>query len=152
DPAPEARDKALTGLLALGPKVGPLVRRAAADPKINQAAEDCLRILRERGEPTPLPTAAARLIAVKRPPGALEVLLAYLPAAEDDNMAAEIQVALASLALREGKLDPALAQALEDRIPARRAGAAEAICLGGGSEARKLVRKLLKDANGKVRL
>jgi HEAT repeat protein len=152
DPAAEARDKALTGLLALGPNVAPLVRHAAADPKMSQAAENCLRLLRERGAPTPLPTAAARLLAVKRPTGAPEAMLAYLPVAEDDAMAGEIQSALTTLAIRDGKLDPALTQALDDKVPARRAAAAEAICRGGTADDRQLVRRLLKDADVTVRL
>jgi HEAT repeat protein/outer membrane protein assembly factor BamB len=152
DPVEETRARALTGLLALGPNVAPLLRQAAADPKMAQAAQNCLRLLQEKGVPAPLPPAAARLLAVKKPAGGVEALLTYLPLAEDEAMSAEVQSALGTLAVRDGKLDPALVQALDDKAPARRAAAAEAVCRNGLAEDRQAVRKLLKDADLTVRL
>jgi HEAT repeat protein len=152
DPAAEARDRAVSGLLALGPNVAPLLRQAAADPKLAQPAQRCLELLQEKGAPAPLPPSAARLLAVKKPAGAIEALLAYLPLAEDEAMAAEVQSALATLAVHGGKLDPALVQALDDKAPARRAVAAEAICRSGSAEDRQGVRRLLKDADPALRL
>ena len=50
-----------------------------------------------RGE-VPLPLAAARLLALRKPAGAVAVLLDYLPFAEDETLSDEVQATLASLA------------------------------------------------------
>jgi hypothetical protein len=153
DPSEAARDRAQAGLLALGPGVVALLRRAAtADAKGSAAAvERCLHTFREGGLPAPLPTAAARLLAVRRPAGTAEALLAYLPVA-DEAMAAEIENTLNALAFRDGKLEPALAAALTDKVAARRAMAAEVVCRAGQPEHRTLVRPLLHDPDPEVRL
>jgi HEAT repeat protein len=154
DPSAETRQRAQAGLLALGPGVVPVLRRAAAtaDSKgATAAVERCLQAFTDRGLPATLPPAAARLLAVRRPKGAAEALLAYLPLA-DEAMATEIESALTVLARHDGKLEPALAAALGDKVPARRAAAAEVVCRGGPPEQRALVRPLLQDADPEVRL
>src|SRR5437867_12366319 len=45
-----------------------------------------------------IPNGAARLLAMRRPPGAAEALLAYVPFAEDETEADELQGALTTLA------------------------------------------------------
>jgi HEAT repeat protein len=154
DPSDEVRDRARAGLLAIGPGVAPLLRQAAeaADgPGSGAAARDCLQALADRDVPAPLPAAAARLLAVRKPDGAAEAMLAYLPLA-DEAMAAEIETALTALAVRDGKLAPALAAALGDKGPLRRAVAAEVVCRAGLPDQRALVRPLLRDADPEVRL
>jgi HEAT repeat protein len=152
DPAPEARDQAQTGLLALGGAVVPLVRQAAAgtDGKGNEAAQKCLQLLLDKRINAPLPAAAPRLLALRKPPAAVEALLAYLPFAEDEA-ALEVQAALTVLALRDGKLEPALAQALEDKLPLRRAAAAEVVCQTALGEHRSRLFGLLNDPDLTVR-
>jgi hypothetical protein len=149
------RERAEAGLLALGAGVVPLLRQATEgnDAKDSQAAvKRCLQTFADRGAPAPLPPAAARLLALRKPAGAAEALLAYLPLAPDETMSREIQSALAVLAVRDGKLDPALVTAMADSLPLRRAVAAEVICQAGPPEQRVVVRPLLKDADPDVRL
>jgi hypothetical protein len=104
------------------------------DPEIASKVKECLQ---EIGTPAPasVRAAVARLLALRQPAGAAEILLAYLPCVADEGEAQEIQAALASVAIREGKPDPALVKALEDKDPQRRAAAAAA--LGRGPEPAK---------------
>jgi hypothetical protein len=152
DPAPEARDRAQAALLAMGGAVVPLVRQAAVgtDGKGNEAAQKCLQLLLDKRNSTPLPAAAPRLLALRKPAGAVEALLAYLPYAEDEA-ALEVQAALASLAVRDGKLDPALALALSDKLPQRRAAVAEILCQTALAEHRSGLFALLNDPDLTVR-
>jgi hypothetical protein len=154
DAGVDVRDKAMTELLAKGAVVMPLVQRAAAsgDDKTKQAAQKCLQIMNEKAEANPLPLAAPRLLAVRKPRGAVEALLAFLPFADDDAQQGEVQGALGYLAVRDGKVEPALAKALEDKLPLRRAAAVEAIAAADLADQRDAVRALLKDADLTVRL
>jgi outer membrane protein assembly factor BamB len=61
-------------------------------------------------------------------------------------------MALTALAMRDGKPDPALLAALDDKLPLRRAGAGEALARGGGMDVRPAIRKLLQDTDPAVRL
>ena len=63
--------------------------------------------------------AAARLLAVRKPPGAIEPLLAYLPVVENDQVAEAIAATLTALAVRDGKADKGLLAALTDKSPVR---------------------------------
>jgi HEAT repeat protein len=137
-----------------GPKALSLLRSAlqGARPEAAPPGLGALRSIEKEAPRGSSLTDAARLLALRRPPGAVEVLLAYLPCAEDDNVVAEIWSALSALALRDGKLDTALVAALSDKNVARRAGAAVALCRGGTPEIQPDVRKLLKDEEPEVRL
>jgi hypothetical protein len=99
-----------------------------------------------------LPAAAPRLLALRRPEGTVEALLAYLPDAEDEELAAQVVDLLASVGCPGGKPDAALVKALEDWVGARRAGAGVALCKGGGADQLPAVRQLLRDADAPVRL
>lgn len=151
--APEEREKAEADLLAMGNNAVPSLRKAshAADHKNNDRIRRCLSLL-ERTAAAPLPTAAARLLGLRRPPGAAGVLLAYLPCTEEDAMAGEVRDALTRVAIQDGKLDPAVLRALDDKLAVRRLTAAEAICQVSGPEERAAVRKLLNDADPVVKL
>jgi HEAT repeat protein len=147
------REQAAADLAALGHKALPLLREALdnKDLEIARRAEECIR--RIEHEPAHhLPAAAVRLLALRRPEGAAEALLAYLPFAEDDSLADETRTALTQLALRDGKPDASLERALADPAPLLRAAAAEALARGGGVAARPAVRKLLADPDPSVRL
>ena len=80
------------------------------------------------GEPADpiISSTVLRLLALRQPAGVAEVLLAYLPCVSDDNTTEDIQMALAAVALRDGKPNPVLVQALQDRDPQRRSAAAAA--------------------------
>jgi HEAT repeat protein len=147
------REKAEAEVLAMGNAAVPSLRKAlhgANDPKSSDRMRRCLALL-ARSAAAPLPTAAARLIGLRRTPGAAEVLLAYLPCSEEDAMAGEIRDALVRVAVQDGKLDAALLRALDDKLTIRRIAAAEAICRAGSAEDRAAVRKLLNDSDATVK-
>src|SRR5262249_3837514 len=139
------RERAVLELASLGLPAVPLLREAAgdADPERGRRAQECLRLI-EKAEPTHLPQAAARLVALRRPAGAAEALLGYLPFAESDALATEVQTALNALAAGDAKPDQALIAALGNKSPPRRAAAAEALCRNPSREARQMVANLLK--------
>jgi HEAT repeat protein len=149
----EQRERADAELLALGRAALPLLREAAKDPDAEIARRAASIVERvERGPADSLPLTAARLLALRKPAGAAEALLAFLPSVEGEDLAAEVQTALAAVAFREGKPEPAVIKALGDAAPRVRAAAAEALCRAGGAEAVAAVRKLLTDADPLVRL
>src|SRR5947209_4641300 len=78
--------------------------------------------------------AAARTLGARKPAGAAEVLLDYLPNAPGEGVVDEVCGALAAVALSGGKPDPALLKALDDKLPARRAAAAVALVRAGARE------------------
>jgi HEAT repeat protein len=144
------REKASVALGRLGPAAVPLLRQALEDPdaEVSRRAERCLQRIETVAGPA-VSTAVARLVAVRKPAGAAEALLAYLPFADDEGVADEVRHSLTALAHRDGKPEPALVRALDDNLPVRRAAAAEALTRAGEMS---LVRRLLKDPNATVRL
>jgi HEAT repeat protein len=151
DDAFDVRERASSELMTWGEPVAPLLRRAAqsADAEVAGRARDCLGRLESNKEELS-PATAARLLALRRPAGTAEVLLAYLPSAEDDLTTEAIQEALNTIA-EHGQGLTELKQALEDRIAVRRSAAAIALCRSGSGEA-QAVRSLLKDPDVTVRL
>ncbi len=146
------RDKAVADLVVLGGMAAPFLRQAAQDRDAkSEAAQKALSQIDPDAAP-PLPTVAARLLAMRRPAGGAEAVLAYLPSAEDDVIAGELRTALIAMAVKDGKADPAVLKALEDKVPGRRAAAAEALAFSGGADEREAVRKLLKDPDPTVKL
>jgi HEAT repeat protein len=148
-----ARERAERELVAYGKRALPLLRRADAgdDPERERRLKKCLQLL-ERIRDEGLPACAIRLLTLRHPPGAVEALLAYLPAAENVFQAQEVKAAIVTLAPKDEKSGPALAAAVTDRSPARRSAAGEALALAGRPQDRPLVHKLLRDANSEVRL
>jgi HEAT repeat protein len=147
----EVREKATDDLMEMGSAVVPLLRQAAAsgDPEVSQRAQKCLDKVGPANY-VPLPTLTARLVAYRKPSGAAEALLTFLPFAEDAAMAEEVRAALIDVTFRDGHADPAVVKALEDQNASRRAAAAEALVWGGAAE-RKRVLLLLHDADAEVR-
>lgn len=129
----EVRENASKELAALGAVSVPLLKQAvkSTDPEVVRRAERCLEEIKEgpvQREANPaIPRSAARLIALRKPVGAAEVLLAYLLMAPDEQTAGEVRGALAAVAFRDGQADQFLTQALEDKDSQRRAAAAEAL-------------------------
>jgi hypothetical protein len=124
----EVREKAKTDLLAQGAVAVPLLSQAAQDPdpEIANRVKRCLELINKNPDTTVL-SAAIRLLAVRRPAGAAEVLLAYLPSAPTEAVAQEVQGTLQAVAFRDGKADQALVQALQDKDAQRRAAAGVAL-------------------------
>jgi HEAT repeat protein len=145
---PAARD-----LVAMGPRVSPLLRRAVQQghPRLSPAAARCLDGIEREFPPVPLPEALFRMLALRRPAGTVAALLAFLPCAEDDEMVARVGRVLASVGVVDGKADEALVQALDDRAGIRRAVAAVALWRGHAADALPSVRKLLADQDVEVR-
>jgi hypothetical protein len=148
----ETREKATADLIALGSLARSPLQEAtrSKDVEVMRRAEHCLEIIEKVNRPAYL-MAAVRLLAFRRPAGATEVLLAYVPNTEDLQVADEISKALAQVGLREGKADPLLLAALADRHAGKRAVAAEALCRARSAEPLAAVRPLLKDRDVKVR-
>ena len=146
------REKAVVELVASGRRILPMLRDALRDSEleVSRRAQRCIQRIEE--EPANrLPGAALRLLALRKPAGAVETLLAFLPFAEEDSID-EVKSALKFLAVRDGKPDPALVRALTAPDRRLRGAAGEALAQGAGAEARPALRKLLADADLTVRL
>jgi hypothetical protein len=150
----KVRSRASAELVAEGVIAIPFLRQAMRDKDLEVVyrAEECIRLIEEKEPRFGLPAAAARLLAVRKPAGALEVLLEYAPYAEDEVIGEEVLGALAALAAQDGKPDKTLIAALGDRQPQRRAVAVEALCRAGLAARSPEVRRLLKDSDSQVRL
>ncbi|HZT80549.1 MAG TPA: HEAT repeat domain-containing protein, partial [Gemmataceae bacterium] len=106
----------------------------------------------EQGPGPALPMAAVRTLVKRRPDGAVPALLRFLPCAGEDCVEEETLAALVALGLTQGKADPALPPALTDVSPARRAAAAYVLGRARDKGSQDAVRKLLADADPRVRL
>jgi hypothetical protein len=149
----EVRERSSQRLVRIGaPALPGLVRAAAApDAEVRRRAEDCRRSI-ETPSDGPQIRAAARLVAERRPPGAVAVLLDYLPCRTDEATVEALSAALVAVALRDGKPEPILVRALTDEEPARRAAAGVALCRAGVPAQLPAIRKLLQDLDPHVRL
>jgi HEAT repeat protein len=158
DASPAVRTKAVEELIDMGPRTASFLRqileRQDSGPNSDQLlglVRQCLAVL-DGASSKPLPEAAPRLLALRRPRGTVETLLAYVPFAESDTTAAQIIDVLAIAGCSGGKGDPALVRALKDKVSARRAAAAVALCKGKADEQLPAIRKLLGDSDAVVRL
>ncbi|MFO0863073.1 MAG: PQQ-binding-like beta-propeller repeat protein [Gemmataceae bacterium] len=122
-----------------------------SDPEIRARAKDIREKIEAKAEP-PIQAATARLIANRKPTGAAEVLLAYIPYAADQYVIDEIGKTLTKVAVPDGKAEAAIVAAMKDPLALRRAIAAEAIVKGKAKEHFAGVRELLKDTDPLVRL
>jgi hypothetical protein len=98
------REEAKNSLIKMGPRVTALLEEAthSSDPEIASRARECLEPL-GKGPSPELLGAVVRAFAYAHDPEALDVLLAYLPAAGDDVVAKEVRSALAALAASDPK-------------------------------------------------
>jgi HEAT repeat protein len=147
------RQKACGELVAIGPPAIPLLRQAVRDadnPDVVALARRCLKALQT--DSASLTAAAVRLLAKRKAQGAAEVLLDYLPHAENDAVLEEARNALVVVAYIKGKAESAVLKALDDEHPLRRASAIMALCSSGIAEPRAKLRKLLVDPMPSVRL
>jgi HEAT repeat protein len=153
DPSAEVRSKAEADLLALGPKVAPLLRRTVfvEGAKGKDAAAKCLQLVEKDAPPT-LPQAAPRLLALHRPEGTVETLLAYMPCAETHDLEQQVRDLIAAISVGDAKAIGVLVKTLEDPAGVRRAAAAQALCKVRDGDHLAGVRKLLTDPDPEVRL
>lgn len=145
------RQEASVELVSFGLKAAALVRRATRHPdlEIRWRARQALLEIERHADPAVL--SAVRLLGRRKPPETVEVLLAYLPYAEDDSIADEVTLVLASSAVRDGAADPVLVRALQDKMALKRGAAAAALCQANCPEQRPAVRRLLRDPEPLVR-
>jgi hypothetical protein len=146
------RQAASARLRTLRPRILPLLRRGLNHP--DEEIQDRLRdLIAEAGDdPGPARRAAAvRLAREKAPAGAVAVLLDFLPCVDDEALENETLFTLALLGAHRGKVDPALAAAVEDALPSRRAAAGLVLGRSGTAEQRAAARALLADADPTVR-
>jgi HEAT repeat protein len=151
DPSFAMREKAMSELRGMGPSIALLLRQHTQDPDQEVSARAARLLEGTRGAPGPLPPVVVRLVALRKPAGAVAALLAFLPMNKDAALVDEVQEALAALAVRDGKLDPVLRTALADPLPLRRAVAAAAVWEAGLPLERPAARRLLNDPDAEVR-
>ena len=145
------RERASRELTRAGRLALPLLRPALDSPDLEVArrAARCIEAI-DQSPAVTLVTAAARVTAACRPPGAAAALLAALPFIHDESAEEAVTGALVAVGLRAGVPEPAVLAAVSDQEPLRRAAAA--LVLGqGGPELRSLATRLLADADSGVR-
>jgi HEAT repeat protein len=145
------REKATARLTAAGKAALPFLRSALRDPdtEVVFRAKKCIAELERTPELSVL-AAAARLLAVHRPPQTVETLLAYTPMIDDEYVREAVFQALTTTGLKDGKAHPAIVEAAGNSQPARRAAAAHVLSRAGDSY-RKPVQRLLADTDAYVR-
>jgi hypothetical protein len=139
----QIRKKASAALVARGAPALPWLHRAmkSEDPEVARRAERCAgRIEKTAG--AGVLAAAVRLLSLRKPKGAAEVLLAYFPCAADEAVAREVKNALFELAVRDGKPEPVLVKAMAGPEPLRSLAAA-ALGRDAGAARRQPGRRLL---------
>jgi hypothetical protein len=147
------REKAYSDLLTLGPPVLGALKEAinSKDEEVSKRAAELRVRIEERADPV-IQAATARLIGHRKPEGAAEVLLLYLPFAADDNVIDDICKALGKVAVVNGKVEPALVEALKDKLSVKRAAAGAAVVAAEAKDLLPQAQALLKDPAPEVRL
>jgi HEAT repeat protein len=144
--------EAQTELVTMGKKaVSQLRRTINLGSASSEAAVKCLELI-ERDEPNPMPQAAARLLALRKPEGTVETLLGYLAVAESEDLTTQLTEVLAAVACPGGKADAVVLKALTDKSALRRVAAAQAITRARATGAFEEVKKLLEDRDVLVRV
>jgi HEAT repeat protein len=148
----EVREKATADLLKAGRTALPFLRNAVADPDVEivRRVQACLDDI-ELSRTAPLVMAAARVLGERKPVEAAEVILAYLPFSDEEMVDEALIAALRVVAVQDGKPATALLAALKDKIPVRRAAAAQILGRLLKPEERQPVVRLLEDQEPRVR-
>lgn len=111
--------------------IGPLkAAEKDPDPEVAYRARLALRRM-EKVPHSQVAAAAVRAVVKLKPKEAAAVLIGFLPMADTDEVADEIRHGLTALAVTDGKPDPALIAALDDKSVVRRAAACGALIEGG---------------------
>ncbi len=147
------RDGAHKELLQLGQCALAALKGAAGhpDPETNVRIRRIRQTILARTEPHIQAAAARRLGAIK-PAGTVEVLLAYLPSATDTGVIDELCSAITAVALRDDALDSRVVKCLNDPSPIKRSVAAQVLLRLKSKEHLPFIRKMLHDAEPRVRL
>ena len=147
-----AREKAYGELQKLGPAALVALKQAESHrlTETRRRAAELRQMIEAESQPA-VQAASARLICKLKPPKAAEVMLAYLPFA-DNSAVDDFSKALAAVATKEGKTEPALVKALSDKVPIKRGIAAQALTKAKAADQLPAIRGLLKDTDAGVRL
>jgi hypothetical protein len=145
------REDAEARLLRAGRVALPLLRTAQkdSDPEVASRARRCLLRI-EKGSDLVLVAAGARLLAERKPEGAIKTLLDFAPLADDDFVQVAIFQALFSLTVKDDRAEEAIREAAQSKTPARRSAAAFVLSRSGPDD-RRLAAKLLQDDEPAVR-
>jgi hypothetical protein len=144
------RERAEANLRALGRLALPHLRPLLDSPslEVRRRARACVQAIDARPEAA-LVAAAAKLSAAHPPEGIVPAILGCLPGIDNEVAEAALVDALAAVALKDGRPDPALLAAARDDEPARRAAAASVLARVPAGRAE--TRRLLGDPDPKVR-
>src|SRR5262245_65070610 len=148
------REKAYAELTQLGTSALVAIKQAsetAKDTETRRRAVDLKTRIEAKQEPA-IQIATSRMVARLKPTGAAEIILKYLPFAADRSVTDELCKALAAVAVEKEKVDPAVLQAADDKLPVKRGAAGEALARANVAAELPTVRKLLKDKDPGVRL
>jgi hypothetical protein len=130
----EDRVKAAEEIELYGPAaVAPLKAAASSrDPEVSYRARAALKRMAKIPHAS-VAAAAVRAIVKLKPEGAAQALIGFLPLADDESLVELIRDVLPSLAVRNGKAEPALIAAMSDPSVVRRSAAYQALTVGGPS-------------------
>ena len=148
------RERASLALVERGVASGEMLRAglvASHNLELTRRIESLLARIQENDIAREAPAAAVRVLALQKPAKLNEVLLGYLPFADNEVVVDEMRQVLTANAIQAGKADPVLVGALTDRAPLRRAVAAEALGRAAYAEHKTALRKLLADPDAYVR-
>jgi HEAT repeat protein len=160
EPSFAVRQRAQKELLRLGVPILPLLREVHRDPPDLEVRMRLRSIIdtietendKAREEYLPRLLAVARVLALRRTPGATEAILRYLPSQDEDGLREALQNALAAVGFTATEAQPGLLAALSDKSGTRRIAAARALCTMPRPEHLARVRTLLTDREPAVRL
>jgi hypothetical protein len=152
DDEQDVREKAMQALSEMGPLARGKLAEAikSGDAEVKRRARWALEKIGTAADDAVLLPAVARVLAARKPEGALEALLAFLPHVDNVEAAEEVAGALSGLAKdKDGKPAAPLLKALSSPSWSLRAAAGRA--LAPVAAARDEVLKLLKDESPAVR-
>jgi hypothetical protein len=146
------RERASKALIAAGRPSLPLLRPAVGDNdlEVSRRAQRAIDDIERVGYPALL-SSAIRVLAERRPSGAVEALFAYLPFAPDESVEEATRETLAVVGLEKGQAVPAVQAALSDRDARLRAAAVFVVGRSSTPACKELL-PLLRDPAPEVRL
>lgn len=147
------RQRASQGLIALGPKMVPVLQRLlqpGPSLEVRRRAEACILAVQKKYSPE-VTAAAVRLVKVRKPADACAALLEFAPFAPDALVAEEVLDTLTTVGIVNKQAEPALQRALRDPHAKRRDFAAVLVGRYGTPDQRKIVGTLLDDKDFAVR-
>jgi HEAT repeat protein len=156
----DVRQRAQKDLERLGVPILHLLREVHRDPpdlEVRQRVRSIIDTIeaendKARAEYLPRLLAVARVVGLRKTPGATEAILRYLPSQDEDGLREELQSALAAVALAGKEARATLMAGLSDKSGLRRIAAARALCTVPKPEHLEKVRRLLTDPEPTVRL